>query len=1244
MNPELSKITPLFLAHVSHFGRDREKLCVVLGAGADISSGGMTFRQLKRSCLEHFRYSPAIPLMSETDLDHAFDLFLEDNSTEIERAAIIEYIFHGFESAKPSDGYKLLVLLAKEGIVDCVVTTNFDALLEIAQRELRLDVFQIYAPGVASPFVAGDQIYLPHAPIYLKVHGDIRAQLITHITKRDIHGKEYPTSFSLLLRQILATHRLLFVGYGGTDEIFANELKAVAPRILRPVYWCNVVPPDRTTPLAHALEGIDTRWVRATFEEIFTEGSVTWLGAGSPLEANVQFVAPLIKERCRQMNDHFLAGFFYASRSDRLKLLIPRRSVTEILAVFRANPTKPLAVITGSSGVGKSTILVQLCDSAANDAFSNLIVIRARSIITSGDFARDLTERLGYAAENPLALLYHFSSWLRSRNEQLLIAVDALNEFNPLASECVKLFREIIRVALWVQYHGALKIIITLRPESWNEIFSLVDISDLAKVLWCDTEFRDKISAIHLDRFNVEELDAAYNSYAKHYAIATPLRLVDAAARQLLADPYLLALAMQTREVINAETLDADIFRRAHQQLLEGSFGHQTAEAVEISLARLASLCLEKKATQFSIADLATVNLSQDQLSVLREINILGQLSPATFCFSHDRVHESYLVIAINELASVRILDIDDLTKNLTLASEYPRLRAALRQCFANPPHNLDHHYTGLLFEALDNALARNSLYAPRSQQLLHEFAKDTILTIAGNSPERFTTFAEAFFEGEENGSRAEAARVLLHAACLLTADRCAPLMISLTRSRVRILREEAMILLYDKIVSKLLREPASAAVLINDGAFADFVVGPALSPYLRIIRVLGLVSQIGPDNTHPAEWTALSSCLQKALIAASSKAVVDDDFLLAFPDLVVTTSNRYLFNAEDTLLENYFMSESRKTLWPIFEKLNAGSPLELDDVSRLRPFIAELGHTTEFIICNLLFVLSMKADQEATLRVFYGYFSRFDGDTNPEEIDFFLSALCLSRLSLGLPFQDLASDYTAQILSRLPQAILLNPGAVRGQRRARFSDPFDQQFEDGFNPLAYYFYNAPARERQAVGYGEYLRGVSQGDDLLPLYWKYLADFEARGLSVGTLRIIHALGQMIGIWPFEGLKALQKLVGRTDPLIRRAIIRILAEAFARFPADTMLLMAQSGSAFTDSEKFDIKCGTDPRLTERSFEQLQWSRVLFFLEMTDKSGCFICDVTRLLLKSISLPEALKAILKRVAAVGGSGSPR
>jgi len=140
-----------------------------------------------------------------------------------------------------------------------------------------------------------------------------------------------------------------------------------------------------------------------------------------------------------------------------------------------------------------------------------------------------------------------------------------------------------------------------------------------------------------------------------------------------------------------------------------------------------------------------------------------------------------------------------------------------------------------------------------------------------------------------------------------------------------------------------------------------------------------------------------------------------------------------------------------------------------------------------------------------------------------------------------------------------------------------------------------------------------------------------LEQFEQQKKASGVMRVIHALDELINLWPIEGLAELEKLVGRTEPTFRRAIIRVLSEANARFPAETALMLSHTGSGFTEVEQFQIRWATDPHIAYRALGQVNWARVMYFLDRRDNSGLFFNKVARALVYSFSLPEALGTIM-------------
>jgi hypothetical protein len=137
---ELAALVRLVADRAADTRNQRSRICLFLGAGADISSGGLSFAALKREALEAFSGRAIFDVTLQERLDARFDELFAELPPD-DRARLIETLFRRMQTLTPSDAYKLLVLLAEVGGVDAVVTTNFDVMLEHAEQALGRDLF-----------------------------------------------------------------------------------------------------------------------------------------------------------------------------------------------------------------------------------------------------------------------------------------------------------------------------------------------------------------------------------------------------------------------------------------------------------------------------------------------------------------------------------------------------------------------------------------------------------------------------------------------------------------------------------------------------------------------------------------------------------------------------------------------------------------------------------------------------------------------------------------------------------------------------------------------------------------------------------------------------------------------------------------------------------------------------------------------------------------------------------------------
>src|SRR5258708_9698801 len=114
------------------------------------------------------------------------------------------------------------------------------------------------------------------------------------------------------------------------------------------------------------------------------------------------------------------------------------------------------------------------------------------------------------------------------------------------------------------------------------------------------------------------------------------------------------------------------------------------------------------------------------------------------------------------------------------------------------------------------------------------------------------------------------------------------------------------------------------------------------------------------------------------------------------------------------------------------------------------------------------------------------------------------------------------------------------------------------------------------------------------------MFTKLLEEFLRSERIEEALRVLHALANIIVVWPTEGLLTLRSVIGHSDPRVRRASIRILAEAFNRHPEETMEFLRTSGVAVSDEDLLEIKIRHDARIGRRQIEVEEWARILHFL--------------------------------------------
>lgn len=565
-------------------------LCFLFGAGADITSGGKTFRNLKIDFLKSNGCDVSSDI-SDQNLTEYFDKCVVKFS-ELGRCIELESIMRKHSS--PSEGYEIAVLLAELGYIDAIVTTNFDLLLEETQKRLGIRPFDIFAPGVAVPkdFYEKRQ---SHNPIYMKMHGDLYGRYVSHLTKDEIEQKEYGVEYVQMLTYILRNYAVISVGYGGYDElivdIFKDNIEALST-----VFWCDVKEPDVAAPLVKLLEEHNKlNYVNCTFDTLFCE-----------LAGNI-----LRTKDLPDTNPHFIPSIVNAKIKEKIRVYEPvnpikKEIIRDNLIIefedFLTNNNKNLMLVHGKKGRGKTTLMRQLIKYYNELTFIPVCI----DIQEKSNILEQFAKALGYKTDVPFALLYNFAKWCNENDTSVIFIVDEMDVWN-VQNESIKYIKEICDYLAVVKEYLAIKVILCINSEAYK----LLDTE-----LFDTSYYRQVSNSIEVTEFDLEELN--------HFQVLS----VDIELSQLICEPYIWGmlsddmceLTYSLDRYIEQYILNNIDKKRAH--LLNDKNFHITME----------------KIARVSIGDGFDVTLNEDLMEYLKELGIVNDLG----CFTYEIFSEFY--------------------------------------------------------------------------------------------------------------------------------------------------------------------------------------------------------------------------------------------------------------------------------------------------------------------------------------------------------------------------------------------------------------------------------------------------------------------------------------------------------------------------------------------------------------------------------------------------------------------------
>jgi hypothetical protein len=525
--------------------------------------------------------------------------------------------------------------------------------------------------------------------------------------------------------------------------------------------------------------------------------------------------------------------------------------------------------------------------------------------------------------------------------------------------------------------------------------------------------------------------------------------------------------------------------------------------------------------------------------------------------------------------------------------------------------------------------------YRVLEREQMFGFARDVLAEMAEQLDDTACQYLTEALNTARNGRiGGHQLRALVRIVATLPADRAIPLLAQVSHPMAQQAGTEAAIFTIDKLVTEYQLAGCPVVDFGKDEPYAIFLADPSISSWHRLGRTLSLIAHLGPDNMHPDEYTRFRESLSTSITGSLNLDLAEMCGQAGeIAEHFLQNCDRLLFNAKREDVESFFGKAGRLDLLQILKNLENGEVLSPDDFRVFRPYTEMLGVDIEYNLSHIIFALSSLNNFEATLKFAEDLVASFSENTPPPQVDFFQAALVYLQILNNQPYNEERFKCWEEVILKERRAMLLyRPGNERGERRG-FDDTFDRYFEDGFGVIYPYGILKPSIRRVRQSYALYCEELSLlTTSPLPLYTDYLEQYLKDERIDESIQVLQALAGIVVTWPTEGLLALREAIGHSHPLVRRATVRVLAEAYCRHPEETNHFLSSSGAAVSDEDMLEIKIRQDARIGRRQVKEEEWARMAHFLLSLPKAReiCILC--LKALIEATSFENAVAAILK------------
>ena len=1099
--------------------------------------------------------------------------------------------------------------MAQKRIINAIITTNFDNMLERAAESLGLPVFQIFSPGISKPydFHHSNSFLVP----YIKLHGDLSARSHIVLTREEIKKGNYDHDILILFKEILKSHTLIMAGYSGFDDKVVEIIEKNAKKDY--IYDCNIRL-DKKSPLFLKL-GHKIRFVQSTFDSFIENVSKSILNKPSFLRFSPTIIEKLFKWRLEYFkeqfyNDHLSLAFF--------KKPIPRKKA-EIQIIDFLISNSHIVFITGKCGFGKSIIGINTCNWQKNSDRNLFFFIKAKSL-DKPELDVYIAESLGGIGSEAASVIFSIENWLVETNHHLIIFLDGLNEYCSSIKECVDLFRNTLRLILQLKPNSPIRLIITIREEVWHKVYQDVDHFFLNKIL--NREGVDKVySVINITSYSHEEFNEALSRLSD-----SNLNVLDKTAilmgYEQLRDPFFFNAICNKIDTMDMRQSLLHVFEYSIEDKLAtcGSIVH--INLIKSSLSNIALKCFSENKT-FTLKNFCCISKADELEQKLIDLGFVTRTDAGKLRFSHDRYHEYFLSKSFGFGDAPDISTFRGLQNFIANYKDEPLMISAAKMYFLLNPDEVN-----TLEDALYTCFAQDKYDFLISKDTLFLFIKEVLIELSIDNPPLLNYLLEDVLQEERiKELETELIRSLNLIIVHLPRENGMHLFQKIIHNREDLSSLEAEIFLTDYILDYYCSLEKEVNLLL-DAPFAGYFNDPCLPVWKKMILCFSFVEKLGPFNQNKSEHEKLIKEISPIIFLYANSYSEND--CKSFADYILKFCNRLFFNASSLEIQAFFNSDikNKKYFISLFEHLENGNILNENHYEWFKKYITKIGNNCEFHLCKLAFILSSKNDLEKTIDFWKKIFESFNKDTSPEEVDFMLATLLYLIVVNEVLYTHDFNTYFERVLEHWSRILEYAPGLIRSQWR-NMNDDFDKIFEDGFNPIASYIYLQPAARRQSLNYCRYQKSCHPIDG--SLYFSYLKIFLENGEISKALRIIHALSSHIMLWPEEGFSYLPLIAKSNDPLIRRAYIRVLAECYHRYPLQTLQYLRTHGCELSDDEIGKLKIRIDPQIGYRQIEDLEWANIAhFFLTVLSDHRNQFYSILKKIIEAQSIHDAIRHV--------------